>query len=223
MRVWSFLLCADFPSAPSNVQLQLVTKGSPSSVRLSWDVPSNQRKTGNVVSIVSYSIFLNHDLLVKTVPVAELVHYEEDEKRVSVELTKEDFVDIGERSVNHGSGECVLSIRSCEEYYTSEHSPVVVIPSDAVQELLPASSRQGFSLLTSSGSLGQSFGRTKGSTSTPVMTNGISGDCSDAVNHTDSAGAGEEDEVDSDDEDVPEEITEGMMGHLLKEVITSNM
>ena len=206
-----FSLLADFPSAPSNVQLQLVKKGSPSSLRLSWDVPCNQRKTGNVVSIISYSIFLNHDLLVKTVPVAELVHSEEEEKRVSVELVREDFVDVGQLLADRNSSECILSIRSCEEYYTSEHSPVVTIPSDTIQDLLPAS-RQSFSLLTS-GSLGQSFGRTKGST--PVMTNGILGDGPDA-NHTGSAGAGEEDDGDSDDEDVPEEITEGMRHPLKK-------
>ena len=196
----AFSLHPDFPSAPSNVRLQHVNKGSLVSLCLSWEVPCNQRKTGNV-SIVSYSIFLNQDLLVKTVPVAELVHPEEEEKRVSVELVKEDFADIGQLSVDHNSGECVLSIRSCEEYYTSEHSPVVVIPNDAVRELLPAA-KQSFSLLTS-GSLGHSFGRTKGDT--PVMTNGISGNFLDA-NHTNAAGGDQVDEGDSDEE----EITEGM-------------
>lgn len=198
-----FSPCVEYPSAPSNLHLQLITKGS-LTLCLSWDVPRNQRKTFNDDSITSYSIFLNRDLLVKKVPVAELLHSEEEENRVSVELVREDFTQLGQVLVDHSSGECVMSVRSCEEYYTSEHSPVVVFPSSAVQELLPAIKLT--SSLLVSGSLVQSVGRTK--TGMVVMTNGVSGVRLEA-GHGNAAGASEEDENETDDEDTPEEITEG--------------
>lgn len=140
-------LSSEFPEAPILVQLEQ-QQLDPLLMHLLWTLPSLHQY--GLTPILSYRVFLNHTLLVKSVSPSQLhlsdAESNSDIRRVYVTLNTDDFAHLSASASSssllstHDSmkqSQCVLTVRACGEYYMSAHSEEVTVPSHVTSLLLP--------------------------------------------------------------------------------------
>ena len=134
VHLYFAFIFAEFPEAPSELDLQQISDNEPLLLYLHFTLPSNIQQFS---TDLTYRVFLNHTHLVKAVPLSQLskAASSTDECRMFVELRTQDFAHLS--SVVSTRVPCSLTVRACDDYYTSTHSQPVALSSSVMPMLFP--------------------------------------------------------------------------------------
>lgn len=129
------LSLTEYPETPSGLSLQLVSS-QPLLFRLVWFVIRYSPKHhSSCPPILSYKIYLNHSLLVKSAPINQLG--KSPDGSFFMDLKVDDFQQLVLQDSTPLTTPLSLSVQACSEHYVSALSTSVVLPNNITKVVCP--------------------------------------------------------------------------------------
>ena len=125
----------EYPETPSRLSLQLVSS-QPLLFRLVWFVIRySPNRHSSCPPVLSYNIYLNQSLLVKSIPINQLG--KSPNGSFFIDLKPDDFQHLTLQDSNPLTTPLSLSIQACNEHYVSVLSTNVELPSNITKVVCP--------------------------------------------------------------------------------------
>lgn len=124
----------EYPETPSGLSLQLVSS-QPLLFRLLWFVVHYSPKRHSSCPVLSYNIYLNQSLLVKSVLINQLG--KSPDGSFFIDLKADDFQQLTLQDSTPLTTPLSLSVQACSEHYVSVLSTSVELPNNITKIVFP--------------------------------------------------------------------------------------